>query len=247
MTAEATPFHLIGPDGRHGLMAPSGEVLVPPELTEICFFFEGLAAFCRDHRWGVLDVAGHEVIAPRYQLARQFSGGLCAMNSGTWRYVDRTRKELRIQGMKYAGDFYEGLAAVADDAQRWGFVDPRGQLVIRHGYDDAGGFSEGLCAVKTRKGWGYIDRDGAWVIEPLKRAWGFRDGLAQVVSHREGWARRVRAARGQLRGWRRVPRPVGRHRSQGRDACAVGVAAERARGSHPQLRGLLRACLSATR
>jgi hypothetical protein len=179
----AAPFHLIGADGRHGLMSADGEVLVPPALTEICFFFEGLAAFCRDQRWGVLDVAGREVIAPRYQLARQFSDGRCAMNLGSWRYVDPAGKELRIPGMKYAGDFSGGLAAVANDALRWGFVDHQGHLVIPHAYDDAGGFSEGLCAVKTRKGWGYVDRAGAWVIEPrFKRAWGFRDGLAQVVS-----------------------------------------------------------------
>ncbi len=186
MTEDPTPFQisaLEGPKESYGLISRAGELVLPPEAEEIHFFFEGLAGIKRGGRWGFVDVAGREAIAPRYQLVRQFRDGLCAVNLGRWRYIDGTGAELAVPPMKYAGDFSEGLAAVANEKLKWGFVDREGALVIQHAFDDAGCFSEGLCAVKTRKGWGYIDRSGGWVIEPrFKRAWGMKRGRAQVVS-----------------------------------------------------------------
>lgn len=180
-----TPFQIpsLGTPERYGLIDRAGKLLLPPDAEEIHFFFDGLAGLRRGGRWGFLDEGGREVIAPRYQLVRPFRDGLCAVNLGRWRYIDRSGAELAVPPMKYAGDFSEGMAAVANEKLKWGFIDRAGALVIPHTFDDAGCFSEGLCAVKTRKGWGYVDRGGAWVIEPrFKRAWGMKDGRAQVVS-----------------------------------------------------------------
>lgn len=185
MGEDAIPFQIrsgTAPE-RYGLITRTGDVVVPADAEEIHHFFEGRAGIKREGRWGFVDASGREVVAPRYQLVRQFSDGLCAVNLGHWRYIDGEGRELTTARMKYAGDFHEGLAAVANEKLKWGFIDREGALVIPHAFDDAGGFSEGLCAVKTRKGWGFIDRSGAWVIEPrFKRAWGMRDGRAQVVS-----------------------------------------------------------------
>lgn len=75
---------------------------------------------------------------------------------------------------------YEGRAAVLlpdanraiDDValakdmsgHRWGFLDNRGQLVIKPIFEQVGDFHYGLAAAKLKDKWGYIDIAGKWVI-----------------------------------------------------------------------------------
>ena len=62
-------------------------------------------------------------------------------------------------------------------------IAPGAVVVNASGYEGAGNFSEGLAAVFDRhKGWGFIDKTGAVVIQPrFEGSLGFRDGLAPVV------------------------------------------------------------------
>ncbi len=67
---------------------------------------------------------------------------------------------------------------------RYSYIDSTGKVVIdASGYEGAGGFSEGLAPVlDPRKGWGFIDKTGAFVIPPkFEGALGFSEGLAAVV------------------------------------------------------------------
>lgn len=68
--------------------------------------------------------------------------------------------------------FSEGLAAVLTPVighsdGRWGFIDTRGNMVIKPGYDQVRPFAKGLAAAQRTGRWGYIDTQGVWVIEPL--------------------------------------------------------------------------------
>ncbi len=78
--------------------------------------------------------------------------------------------------------------------EKWGYKDPRGNVVVEPKYDKARSFSCGLAAVnvgaerelsgppmKTGGKWGYIDASGAVVI-PIKYDFGqdFSEDLAQV-------------------------------------------------------------------
>ena len=63
--------------------------------------------------------------------------------------------------------------------QRWGYIDPNGQLVIPYQFDLAQPHSEGLAPVKAGGRYGYIDRTGQWVIPPTLESLGpFEGGLA---------------------------------------------------------------------
>jgi WG containing repeat len=64
------------------------------------------------------------------------------------------------------------------------FINKAGKIVIdAGGYQSVGSFSEGLAAVlDPRKGWGFIDKTGAVVIQPrFESSLDFRDGLAPIV------------------------------------------------------------------
>ena len=59
------------------------------------------------------------------------------------------------------GPFYEGLACVMDDNEKWGFVDETGKVVIPYQWESATYFNEGLAAVMDANDkWGFIDKTG---------------------------------------------------------------------------------------
>lgn len=66
-------------------------------------------------------------------------------------------------------------------AQKWGYLDTSGRLVIPSIYDHARDFSEGLAAVNSNGKWGYINKEGSIAIKPAFRsAYEFKDGVARV-------------------------------------------------------------------
>jgi hypothetical protein len=75
----------------------------------------------------------------------------------------------------------EGLVAVRF-AGKWGYVDPRGQVVIRRSFDSAGDFDGGLAPVTVEGGrCGYIEKTGRLAIPArFRTCQRFSDGLARV-------------------------------------------------------------------
>lgn len=72
-----------------------------------------------------------------------------------------------------------------EQAQKWGYVDRTGKMVIEPRFDDVGKFSEGLAPFSVglfdKAKWGFIDKTGSVVIEPqFGEALGFEDGLSAV-------------------------------------------------------------------
>ena len=52
---------------------------------------DGPIAFCRGGLWGFADEDGSEVIAPAYEQARSFSGGVAAVcRDGLWGFIDES-------------------------------------------------------------------------------------------------------------------------------------------------------------
>ncbi len=73
------------------------------------------------------------------------------------------------------------LADYESPANKWGYMDSTGQLLISPDFDDAGPFTEGLAAVNQDGKWGYINRKGEIVIPTqYKSAWAFHEGIARV-------------------------------------------------------------------
>jgi len=84
--------------------------------------------------------------------------------------------------------FSEGLAPVKEDDE-WGYINIKGEYVIKPQFKYAFQFSEGLAPVMNDYGdWGYINNKGEYVIEPQYR-WceKFSEGLAAVEDIKSGW------------------------------------------------------------
>lgn len=86
----------------------------------------------------------------------------------------------KAQGYDEILPFSEGLAAVKK-AEKWGFIDKTGQVMIACEYEYVGTFTEGLAVVEKIGNFGFIDKKGQIAI-PLQfnHAMSFMEGLASV-------------------------------------------------------------------
>jgi len=74
----------------------------------------------------------------------------------------------------------EGLAAVKK-AEKYGYIDKTGKIIIQPQFDDAYSFHEGLAKVTRDKKYEFIDKTGKITIQPqFDYADSFKEGLAQV-------------------------------------------------------------------
>ena len=113
-----------------------------------------------DGKFGYLASTGDFVVAPQYLYAGDFSGGLAVVRMG------------------------DNLVTSS-----YGVIDKMGRPVIGYGrFAFIDTFSDGLAVATTGERneagealYGYIDRDGRYVIKPrFTKALGFADGLAPV-------------------------------------------------------------------
>lgn len=172
---------------RFGYIDRAGKLLIgferlPRETAHVGDFHEGRAVIYLkpQHKPGVgedpdlvagyIDEIGKVVIAPRFELARDFHEGLAYVELANWRgFINREGRTVARTEAPAAKDFHEGLAAVGANGPggRWGYVDRRGHVAIKSQYLFAGDFSEGLAAVVVENGkYGFIDQRGKTVIAP---------------------------------------------------------------------------------
>ena len=122
----------------------------------------------------------------KYDVARRVSEGLAAVRdkrNGRWGFIDQMGK-LVIQ-CKYADVFgihyvyKEGLACVANNNYKFGFIDKQGNICIPFVYDFAYNFSDGMAMVNSNDHWGVINHDGKLIVPFI---------YDEVKSYAEGYA-----------------------------------------------------------
>jgi hypothetical protein len=150
-----------------GYKNPLGGVVIPPKYDSAGPFYEGLAGVEVGNLWGFIDEKGVMVIRPSfggYFGDLRFSEGRCQVDGG---YIDKTGKNILKPGLRATGNFSDGLAPVIDNqTQKWGYVNPRGNLAIPCQYEEGADFSDGLACVKVGGKYGIIDTRGKTVIAP---------------------------------------------------------------------------------
>lgn len=136
--------------------------------------------------YGIINKSGVWVVKPVYEELNEPSEGvyLAAKND---RYGFINHKGETVISMRYtdATSFREGVAAVAMDSM-WFFIDHTGRQLFFDGFYNVSSFSDSLCAA-TRDGenWGYINKEGVFVIQPqYESAEDFEAGYA-IVSKKE--------------------------------------------------------------
>ena len=149
----------------------------------------GVAAVCKDGKWGVITDSGKTVTDFIYEdaavnsLGNAFAGDRAMVKeNGKWHLIDTEGNRIGEQEFDNAkAPESNGYIAVANNDGRWGYIDRNGELIIDYQYNDAKSFSQKLGAVQSVNDWCYISIYNEKVIdEPLQAAEPFHNGIAQA-------------------------------------------------------------------
>lgn len=163
--------------------------LINPLYDELSGKDEGMIAFKKNVKWGVIDRLGNEILPAVYDRIGNFYEGITSVGRDNKHgYADKTGK--MITQLIYEGEngnsFTNGYAFVCRESG-CGYIDKSGNEItdLKYTWDDGWNpfnYSlDGLAAVKLKGKWGYINTKGETVIKhQFDQAWPFRDGIAAV-------------------------------------------------------------------
>lgn len=106
------------------------------KYEKLSSFHEGLAAVQRNGLWGYIDTEGNEIIPCIYK--------------GT-------------EYGNYAFPFSEGMAVIIDKDGKYGYINKKGEMIVKPQFEEAGNFSEGVASVFSDGKLNFIGKDGKYV------------------------------------------------------------------------------------
>ena len=120
----------------------------------------------------------------RFHWARPFSEGRAGVQmDGRWRFVRENGRLLPGDWFMDVGEFANGLAPVRSPATfQWGFLSAMGDPAVDCRFEAVGPFGPADPApARLGNAWGYIDREGRFVVQPrFLEAGAFSDGFGLV-------------------------------------------------------------------
>ena len=207
--------HPVYQNGNMVYIDTAGKVVITTRYTWALDFSEGLAGY-KDKdkdKFGFINETGKEAIKAAFDSVESFSEGLAAIEiNDKWGFIDKTGRTIIKPQFDFAHSFSEGLALVGmyvgdysdgDDIYKWGYIDKTGTMVIGKTrkpviirsrifsspkFDEAEDFSEGLACVRVGSRWGYVNKQGQFVIQlQFNGAKSFSDGLSTVTYDGVKW------------------------------------------------------------
>lgn len=177
-------------DARYALVeAETGKIIIPFDYMDMGYFSEGLVSVENlEEKWGFLDKNGKTIIPFIYEDAGDFSEGLAAvykfsgyMNTILGRtrtskcgYIDKEGKVIIPFMFKECFnirdcEFHNGLAVQGISSNNrfallFGYIDKKGNWVIKPKFDSAKEFDKGVAEVVINDKYGYINTKGEQII-----------------------------------------------------------------------------------
>jgi hypothetical protein len=181
------PVRVFKAERNWGVIDLKGHFVIEAKYDFVEDFSEGMAVVSLENEGialaakGFVSSDGSLVVAPKYQIATKFVGGLAAMGDlGSVGIINKNGIFEIPPFFLSAGEFSDGLAYVVIDG-KYGFINGAGRMVIQPVFDDVRSFSEGLAWVSVNKKAGFINTQGVVVIAPeYDAAFPFSEGLSAV-------------------------------------------------------------------
>ena len=139
-----------------------------------------------------LDLTGKEIIKLDSKCIEnnEFNGGYAIISivrpdgfGGASRVIDKKGTEIADLGKYYSvgRTVNQGFVLVANDANKWGFVDIKGKEILPPTYDELSNCSENTFSFRSGENWGYVDQTGKVIVKPIYSSAGdFTNGKAYV-------------------------------------------------------------------
>jgi hypothetical protein len=196
-------------DGRWGYVNYKGRKKIETIFAnQPSLFYEGMALVSNiDGTYDFINKKGIDM-GKSFKSATHFEDGVaCVVEEDQYPVIINKNMEViaRLDSIEKVGVFNEGLAAFMNKKDKWGFINDRGEIVIKPVYNNVGFFNEGLALVekkteeydstknekKTTITMGYINRNGDEVIElndKFDDLSSFSEGMAAYTDGSEwGW------------------------------------------------------------
>ncbi|WP_438444964.1 WG repeat-containing protein [Gorillibacterium sp. sgz5001074] len=163
--------------GFHVINSAGAEVTAKP-YDYISSYRDGRAMFSVTQgdgpaKYGYLDPAGKEVIAPQYLEAGDFHNGKAVVKAGDkeYRLIGRNGEKLATYPYPFVGALGEGLLAFQKEVPgKYGYLNEKGDVVIPPKFTGAMAFQEGRAVVNTAEDYGnkygLIDTKGEYAVQP---------------------------------------------------------------------------------
>ncbi len=174
----------VAKDFKWGFIDKKGKWVIEPQY-QLCYGFKnGYAQVSKGGKWGIIDKKGNMVIVADNYSVTNVSNGVLARKKDLktpWELIDIKGKRLSDKTWGNVMEFGDGLAPARDENDKYGFINAKGEWVIKPQYTEADPFFEGLAAVSIDYKWGFIDKTGKLVIPAEYSSLGrFKDGIAMI-------------------------------------------------------------------
>ena len=181
-----------GKDGKYGYIDTKGNVVIEFKFDYTRSFNSSSIAPARiGKQFGYIDKSGTFVIKPQFDTAYPVVNGIAraadAMmtKSGRYEYTryivnEKTREVIEVD-YDIVDDFGENGLAPVCKFSKWGYINTKGEEVIKCQFREAGEFTNGIAPVIMRdKSCAYIDENGEIVMqfENFTKLGSFHNGLA---------------------------------------------------------------------
>ncbi|MGK0465971.1 WG repeat-containing protein [Clostridium sp.] len=171
----------------YGYVDKTGDFVIEPKFDNALSFYKERAWVSTNNKYGVINKKGNFLIEPLYDaIGSSTENATWVKLNGVWGLLDNNGKFIMEPRYDFDSmEFYsEDLMAVTI-YEKVGFVDKKGNMVIRPRFNGTGfGFSEGLAPISLSVDdawWGFTDKCGDIVFEGFEDAGNFSNGLAAVL------------------------------------------------------------------
>lgn len=137
--------------GKFGYVNEEGKKVISYKYTEAYPFEEGIAKVKKGNKYGFIDEDGKAVGKIKYTLILPFTGSYCRVAVG--------------------GSYKDGVLT----GEKWGFLNKRGEEILKPEYDEIGEFENGITYVIKSKKYGLINDHMDFILEPKYVAVGLPD------------------------------------------------------------------------
>lgn len=175
---------------KYGYINTKGSMIIFAEWDYAGNFRDGIAVVGKKSgnsimMYQYIDTTGKLITDTKYEKAEMFyEGAGVAMRSGKYYIVNKSGKEI-TEGYDEISFFREGLAQVKSGG-KWGYINPKGEVVIAPQYDVVWNFYNGYAWVTNKNQTGLIDKTGKLVEEFIYRDEYPTTGLQYKIVYENG-------------------------------------------------------------
>lgn len=129
---------------KFGFINKTGQPISPCIYDEVSYFNENMAEVEMYGRWGFIDEKGRMIIKPEFEVTDAFYEGFARVCSDNrCGFIDKNGKPVVPLKFSNVYSFFKnGLVAVCDENNKWGFINKKGDWVIKPQFIEGAKFDE---------------------------------------------------------------------------------------------------------